>query len=64
MPEAKSSAPPSHVEKMKAIAASFAHGTSDIKPYFELDKNQIHRIKIKKATNKSGTFRGHPRGGE
>lgn len=55
---------PSHVARIKAIKDSFAFGGGDIKPFFEMDKAKLQRIKIKKATNPSGTFRGHPRGGE
>ena len=61
MPETKQ---PSHIERIKAISASFGYNTGDIKPFFEVDKAKLHKLKIKKATNKSGTFRGHPRGGE
>lgn len=54
----------SHVDKIKAIRDSFAYGSGDIKPFFETTPGELHKLKIKKATNKSGTFRGHPRGGE
>jgi hypothetical protein len=62
--ESKSNNQSSYVERIKAIATSFGHNTGDMKPFFEINKDQLHRIKVKKVTNKSGTFRAHPRGGE
>ena len=55
---------PSYIERIKAVADTYALGSKDIKPFYEIDPNTLHKLKFKKVVNKSGTNRGHPRGGE